>query len=253
MSTWPNLTAELDQWEDAGREATFWWRDDDATDTGPELSAFLSAAAETGMPLALAVIPEPATAALADTIAAHDGVSVLQHGYAHRNHEPAESRKSEYGPARVREEVAAEIVAGSARLRSLFGAKALPVFVPPWNRIEGEIAARLPGLGLRGLSTFTARDSEQPVPGLRQVNTHVDLIDWRGDRRFRGDEAVLDAVIGHLRDRRTKAAAPDEPTGILSHHLIGDRRCLDFLARLGAVVSAHRAARIVSAPSLFGL
>ena len=28
---WPDLTAELDRWGEAGRTATLWWRDDDAT------------------------------------------------------------------------------------------------------------------------------------------------------------------------------------------------------------------------------
>ena len=30
MSSWDALRTELDLWQDAGRDASFWWRDDDA-------------------------------------------------------------------------------------------------------------------------------------------------------------------------------------------------------------------------------
>ena len=33
MATWNDLQAELDQWGAEGREATIWWRDDDAIAT----------------------------------------------------------------------------------------------------------------------------------------------------------------------------------------------------------------------------
>jgi hypothetical protein len=38
---WRRLEAELDRWGDAGRAATFWWRDDDASDATPALETLL--------------------------------------------------------------------------------------------------------------------------------------------------------------------------------------------------------------------
>ena len=67
---WPGLSAELDAWAAAGRTATFWWRDDDATAPTPELGRLLRLAGAHGAPLALAVIPAEAGPALAEALAA---------------------------------------------------------------------------------------------------------------------------------------------------------------------------------------
>ena len=65
----------------------------------------------------------------------------------------------------------------------VFGQAASPVFVPPWNRIAPALLPRLRALGFRGLSTFRRSPRRaQPAPGLAQINTHLDPIDWRGGR-----------------------------------------------------------------------
>ena len=79
--------------------------------------------------------------------------------------------------------VLGELGTGRMALERLFATRALPVLVPPWNRIAPELVPTLPEIGFAGLSTFAARRRDQPVSGLRQVNTHVDLIDWK-DRRL---------------------------------------------------------------------
>ena len=52
----------------------------------------------------------------------------------------------------------------------------------PWNRIAPEISRRLPKIGLPGLSTFTWMN----FPRAHQVQTHLDIIRWKKDRRFIG-------------------------------------------------------------------
>jgi hypothetical protein len=52
---WCDLVDELDRWEEAGRVAQLWWRDDDAVAPTPALDRLLDVAA--GIPLSLAVIP----------------------------------------------------------------------------------------------------------------------------------------------------------------------------------------------------
>ena len=42
------------------------------------------------------------------------------------------------------------------------------------------------------------RRRAQPVSGLLQVNTHVDLIDWKGGRGFVGEDAALAALVQAL-------------------------------------------------------
>src|SRR5690606_39595463 len=52
---WTALEAELDLWAEAGRVASFWWRDDDATDVTPPLERLLRLKDSTRTPLTLAV------------------------------------------------------------------------------------------------------------------------------------------------------------------------------------------------------
>ena len=216
---WVALEREVDAWRRAGREATLWWRDDDAAEPSPALSRLLGL--RPGCPLGLAVIPARAKASLARELT--DAVDVLVHGFAHANHAAAGARKSEYPAGRVAPD---ELRAGRERLEDLFGARALPVFVPPWNRMGDESAAALPAAGYRALSGYRGRP-EGPLP---RLDTHVDLVDWRGGRRFAGAGTVLGALAGALAARR-RARDPG-PTGVLSHHLVHDAAGWRFLERL---------------------
>src|SRR5216684_8019215 len=68
---WLDLERELDAWRAAGRSATLWWRDDDAVRPTPALDRLLAIAA--GVPLALAVIPGPTGAPLAERLVSCPG------------------------------------------------------------------------------------------------------------------------------------------------------------------------------------
>ena len=65
MTGWDSLQAELDLWRARNRQATIWWRDDDAVRPGPALDRLLDLASRHDAPLALAVIPAAAETALA--------------------------------------------------------------------------------------------------------------------------------------------------------------------------------------------
>ena len=65
---WQALHEELDRWAQAGRTATFWWRDDDAVDVTPALERLLTQAADHGLTIGLAVIPAQVTEALAENV-----------------------------------------------------------------------------------------------------------------------------------------------------------------------------------------
>ena len=221
-AAWARLAEELAQWPPGG--ATGWWRDDDAGAAGPAFDRLLGLAVVHGVPLALAVVPAwlDETAA-AQIRAAPRGVHVLQHGYAHRDHEPsrpgeARHKSAELGPARAVAEALAELAAGWARLAALVATRQLPVLVPPWNRIAPAIRDALPGAGYRVLSTFGPRPTALAGPGLRALNTHVDPIEWRKGRRFGGAARALDQLTRHFAARRTRQVDPTEPTGLLTHH-----------------------------------
>ena len=246
MSTWAALTDELARWPDG--QATFWWRDDDAVAASPALARLLSVARD--VPLALAVIPAPLESSLAPAVAASNA-AVLQHGYAHTNHAPPHAAKMELGPHRPFPHTLADMAQGWARLEAAFGARALPVMVPPWNRLVPALVPLLPEIGFKGLSTFGVRRRTEPVRGLVQANTHVDIIDWRGTRGFAGEDEVLGTLVRHLAARRSGAVPIEEPTGLLTHHLVHDETAWDFLARLVADVARHAGARWLDAAAVF--
>src|SRR5262249_15669506 len=147
----------------------------------------------TATPLAVAVVPALANRALAQRLESEPGVDTLQHGYAHLSHAPAGEKKAELGPHRPAMVVLGELGAGWLALERLFAARALGALVPPWNRIAPFLVTTLPEIGFRGLSTFGPRRGR--VPGLIKVNTHVDLVDWKGRPRFVGEQAALAALV----------------------------------------------------------
>ncbi len=250
---WARLDAELAAWNATGRAATLWWRDDDVGEATPALLRLLGLAGRHGAPLALATVPAWATRALGAAIAAAgDRVSVLQHGYAHENYAPAGQKKFELGPERPAPIVVAEIAEGWQLLEARFGARFWPAMVPPWNRMAPYLAPFLAELRYRGLSQFGPRTRRHPVRGLLQVNTHVDIVHWKGATpRFAGAAKLTDEVAGHLRARRTGAADPEEPTGLLTHHAVHDEACWSFLEELFQRLARHAAVRWLAAPAVF--
>jgi hypothetical protein len=250
-TAWRQLDAELDRWQPG--QATFWWRDDDAVSPGLALDRLLGLGPQ---PLALAVIPAEMKPSLPDRLTALP-VDVLQHGFAHHNHEPPERKKAELGDARPADAVLAELAEGWRRLGTAFGKSALPVLVPPWNRISDALIRLLPESGYRGLSTYGPRQpaavalpAESLQSGVVQVNTHVDIIDWR-TRRFRGLGIVIDRVLHHLQARREGHADAAEPTGLLTHHLAMDDDAFAFTAAFLERTARHPAVQWLSARDIF--
>jgi hypothetical protein len=242
---WGRLAAELELW--APGQASFWWRDDDAVAPSAALDRLLFLGPQ---PLALAVIPANLDPALPARLARRP-VEVLQHGFAHRNHEPPDRKRAELGEARPAAAVLAELRAGWQRLADAFSGQALPVLVPPWNRISEGLIGPLAAEGYRGLSTYGPRASKDAErPGVIRVNTHLDIIDWRS-RRFIGIGAAIDLALGHLRARREGRADSGEPTGLLTHHLVMDDAAFDFTAEFLERTARHPAVHWRSAGDMF--
>lgn len=252
MSAWEDLSAELEAWSAAGKTAEFWWRDDDAIDATPALDRLLAMRKQLGIPLALAVIPANARPLLAASLRGEANIDVLQHGYAHVNYRADGEKKAELKADRELWDIARELAEGRGCMIRVFGDEGWrSVMVPPWNRIDPEVAGLLPGLGYHGLTTFDARTNPEPFPGLTVVNTHIDIVDWSGTRAYAGDNATIGAAVDHLAAKRTGKADPAEATGLLTHHLAHDDGCWAFIERFGAETAAHPAAVWRSVPELF--
>lgn len=251
MDAWHDLDVELEAWEQAGRVATFWWRDDDAVAPTPALERLIGIAERFQAPLMLAVIPEPSTDALRRRVEAAPLVTVAQHGLRHRNNAPEGERASEFPHARTLSENVTDMAAG---LKFLTGFPHLvPVFVPPWNRIDARLFPGIASLGHRGVSTFGARAMAEPLPGFTQTNCHADIIAWKSTRGFAGVGRVLDDVIAHLRNRRTGAGDAAEPTGLLTHHLVHDAASWRFLDAFFERLSHWSCVHWVAPDVAFGL
>lgn len=251
-AAWRALDAELERWAALGLKPQFWLRDDDAVAPTDQLDRLLGLCAEFRIPLALAVIPADAIEQLAQRLRGLEEVSILQHGFAHANHAVRGEKNSEFAENRPLDIMTGELVQGRARLSGLFGDAALPVLVPPWNRVAFSLLARLPDAGLIGLSRYKARAVRAAAPGVLEVNSHVDLIRWR-DNRTGGPLVDMTAgLAAHLAAKRTGAANRDEPTGILAHHLVMDRTAWATLKALLAKLARDPRVSWPSSAAIFG-
>lgn len=246
---WRAFADELARWRDGGRVAEFWWRDDDAARPDPALERLLALAHGTATPLALAVIPAQAEKEIFDNVGS--SVWIIQHGSDHRNRAGAGEKKTEFPAAESSQAAVARLAAARERLAARAGARFLPVLAPPWNRLPETLVPQLVPAGFRGLSRFGARASREPAPGVRQVNTHVDLVDWHAGRGFVGEDRALGAAVRHLAAKRAGGADADEPTGWLSHHAVHDEAAWAFLERLFETLRAAPGLRWRSALELF--
>jgi hypothetical protein len=247
MKGWSELAAECAAWGAAGRTATWWWRDDDAVDDTPALRQLLDTAQG---PIALAVIPAGLQAGLSELLNRRPAVRVLQHGFAHRNHAAAGARKTEFPDERDAGAIALDLRAGMETLAAAFHDQFLTVLTPPWNRIGDAALGGLRRLGFTGLSRYNAR-ATRLMEGVILVNTHVDVIDWRGSRGFLGEEPCLALFGDHLRRRRLGQVEPEEPTGLLTHHLVHDPATWRFLEKLRDFLSQQPATRLLDPAAAF--
>ena len=227
------LREELDRLAREGRTLSLWWRDDDAVAATPALDRLIALAGG-ACPLSLAVIPDRVEASLPDRLVDEANVTVLVHGWRHGNHAPAGEKNAEFGSHRTPDAMVADVASGLALVSERFCHAALPVFVPPWNRIAPAIAQKLPDVGYRGLSCF----GEALATGrLMRVDTHLDPVDWRGTRSLASPGALISMI--------RRAAGRGDALGLLTHHLMFDEPLWSFSAGCLDLARSHPALRMV--------
>ncbi|MCP5085126.1 MAG: polysaccharide deacetylase [Alphaproteobacteria bacterium] len=244
---WNALWDTLDRHAAGSSRARFWLRDDDAVSDTPALRQLADWAARAGAEVMVAVVPAFAGNSLKQALRETPWFIPAIHGWAHKNHAPASEKKQELGTHRPLEDICAELGAARSGIEALCGPCALPVLVPPWNRISPEVVQRLPQLGYSGLSTFADAFTEEPVEGLSVENSHLDLIDWRGTRGGRDHQELIDELI-KLIEARTPTGLP---IGILSHHLVHDDAAWSFLDKLADVLDSYPRTRWLRPSELF--
>jgi hypothetical protein len=205
-------------------------RDDDAGWNDERLFPLLDTVARAGAPIDLATIPAAIAPALANELCARidaGGVAVHQHGFSHDNHQ-REGRKGEFGSHRDVATQRSDIARGRALLRERFGARAQPIFTPPWNRCVAFTPSLLASLGFAALS----RD-RGAVPTQQALAEIAVDVDW--SRCWRDGGAP--AVRRDFERARRRCAAARQPLGLMLHHAVmGD----DELRALQALLTAER-------------
>lgn len=229
MASWDDLETELSLWQAAGETPNFWWRDDDTEAPTPALDRLIALTAKYDAPLHLAVIPAGIDPALADYLRAAPHVWCMQHGFAHRNHEPKGERASEVGKSRDLALQEADLRAGWQRMEAADLPNRLPIMVPPWNRIGDQVVPHLRSWGYAALSGFDRPPGAYPdAPDLQHFDGHIEPLRWRPDAIFAGEEKTLAQCVAHLEARRTGKDRKDLPTGLVTHHLQTPPEVWDF-------------------------
>ncbi|WP_037435427.1 polysaccharide deacetylase family protein [Sinorhizobium fredii] len=240
---WQALIDRLDQMQEAGQSADFWLRDDDAVEPTAALHRLLELTDRYSVPLTLAVIPAHTDERLERCLAGRRDIGVAVHGWAHANHAPQGEKRQELGGHRPGGTVSEELRSGYARLKALFPGSFVPLLVPPWNRIDTEVVTELGAIGFRALSVFGPEASGKAAallrPGLQIINTHVDVIDWRGSRACRDHAQIVRDILARLE----QVAKGGGSVGILTHHLVHDENVWAFLSKLFEITATHPASR----------
>lgn len=223
------------------RELLVWWRDDDAGPDDPATNRFADFAKRMGLPVGVAVIPKLLDEETAEIVIACPHMTVLQHGFSHQNNGPPGGKKIELGGGIDRSVLIGQLRAGRERLEAAFGDRLVPIMVPPWNRIDPDVAELCARAGWTGLSTYGPRGETGPDRPY-QINTHLDLVDWQGTGQQKPFDVLWQEWLA-LRDL-------GEPIGLLSHHLIMSNEDLDDFARLLRQIADDGQVRFGSVPHM---
>jgi len=222
------LLDELEHRRIAGKPVRFWLRDDDAVKPSAALSRFNTLTERYSIPTTLAVIPENTGKALVENLSHMKHINIAVHGWSHKNHAPENEKKQELGSHRSSELVLAELSRGLSKLSALYKDRFVPLLVPPWNRIADDLVDSLADIGFTGLSTF---GHEKPAV-IKMMNTHVDLIDWKGTRGGRESDQLVGEFIKIMR-------ATEKPVGFLTHHLVHDELAWRFIEDFFEMTKHH--------------
>jgi ubiquinone/menaquinone biosynthesis C-methylase UbiE len=239
---WDKLLAEIDAWRASGHRPRFWIRDDDAEVYSDKLARLADLCGEEQVPLALAVIPARAAADLGLAVDRRSGITVLQHGFDHRNRSAPPGR-SEFPEERPVNDALDAVRLGWSKLRESFGDKAFPVFVPPWGNCSTELQRALPGLGIVGFSggqvgpfhqaALWRRGIRRSAEGLTVASAHISV-----NRNKHGESSEpptgrhVRFLTKLVRAIRSEGDDRDEPIGIMTHAWGVDASVRDFLRQL---------------------
>ncbi len=232
----PDLSSRLEQAVRKGVErapsetCTVFFRADDIGAPGRTFEKMIPLFQNHALPLNLAVVPTwltaPRWAMLQRLCSTTPHLwNWHQHGWRHINHEPA-GKKQEFGPARSREAKHKDLSRGQAGLQKILGEDFIPVFTPPWNRMDAESLESVKELGFKAISRSRHARPDTDLPDF-QVN--VDL----HTRTEIDPHEGMDAFLAELEE-----SVASGNCGIMIHHQRMNSQALEGLDRILATLAA---------------
>ena len=213
--------------------ATIFFRADDVAIASIKQHRLLDIFARLDTPLCAAMVPAWMTPRHWEAISRavqgkHHLFAWHQHGWNHLNHQ-REGKKQEFGPGAGLEAKRRAILRGRDKLVSILGERFLPVFTPPWNRLDPETMQILVEAGFLAISRFRG-DKLQSLPGLPDLPVNVDL----HTRRETSPEAGWDAFLAELDQALASGRA-----GFMIHHQRMNEAAFVFLEQLLPLLHAQ--------------
>jgi hypothetical protein len=196
---------------------------------------------------------------LVTLIADREEVTVLQHGFDHKNRSPTK-QSSEFPDERPLEEATAAVRSGWRLLTDKFGPQVIPVFVPPWGTCSKAVRELLPEMGFTGYSAsqigpfrpleFCRRGGQRSTDGLFQASAHVAVNRATSEAVSELPTARVVTFLANLIRSIRDSDDPNEPIGIMTHAWGVDASVRAFLQEL-FYVTRGAGAEWVSGRELF--
>ena len=218
--------------------ATVFFRADDIAIPSAKQNRLLELFARYDAPLCAAIVPawinRSRWQAISDCVQGkHRLFAWHQHGWIHHNHETV-GKKQEFGPGASYARKRRDILRGRDKLTGILGEHFLPVFTPPWNRLDQDTMHILRELGFRAISRYRG-DRIPALPGLPDLAVNVDL----HTRREGSAEAGWEGLLTELDQALATGIA-----GFMIHHQRMNGQAFAFLDALLPRLLAHPGIRL---------
>ncbi|SFM93377.1 DUF2334 domain-containing protein [Thermodesulforhabdus norvegica] len=210
----------------AEREPVVFFRADDVGAYSHAFKMLLNLFRFYEIPLALAVVPAWMSAKRTEMFRSFiDLENPLwnwhQHGWRHVNWS-RDGKKAEFGNWRTKDQQWNDILKGKRKLEGLFRNSLVPVFTPPWNRLDLNTLGALQQLGFAAVSIDgpIPRGAKQSVR-LKNFRIYIDL----HTRKSENPGYAYDELMKNLENALTRKGN----IGIMIHHKMMNHAAFEFL------------------------
>jgi hypothetical protein len=205
---------EIEIWRKQRLRPLAFFRDDDAVAVTPRLRRLVGVCERHEVSIILSTIPAYADSSLGAFVRASPLLVGAVHGYSHANFSSDPARKSEFCGDRNLQLMLQELELALFRCEEIFEESLSYLFVAPWHQIDSNLLDHLIKTGYSGVSRFGWNDHFS-----REVNVHVDFIDWGSGHRFQTWDELLQDITWNLRMARLRSKYY---FGLVTHHDVFD-------------------------------